>query len=109
MCYRSLSGSVLKERAQYVPLLCHPARSSRRKLTKFLHNIPTFQQLELMCDNQHQHEPWGQDPSGQWRTDEETTCLWERRRAIAAKLALQLQTDGMITCSPPVFALQEAS
>ena len=26
MCYRSLSGSVLKERAQYVPLLCHPAR-----------------------------------------------------------------------------------
>ena len=91
-------------------VLFHHCRygSSRRKLTKFLHNIPTFQQLELMCDNQHQHEPWGQDPAGHWRTSEETTYPWELCRAIAAKLATQLEKDG-ISCTPPVFALQEAS
>jgi hypothetical protein len=26
-------------------------------LTKFLHNIPAFQNLELPCDNEHKHEP----------------------------------------------------
>jgi hypothetical protein len=74
----------------------------------FITSQPAFQQLELMCDNQHQHEPWGQDPSGHWRTSEETTYPWELCRAIATKLARQLQHDG-IKCSPPVFALQEAS
>lgn len=82
--------------------------SSRRKLTKLLHNIPTFQLLESFCDQQHSHEPWGQSPSGHWRTAEETTYPWELCRAIAAKLALQLEQDGH-KCAPPVFALQEAS
>ena len=82
--------------------------SARRKLTKFLHNVPSFQQLESFCDNQHQHEPWGQDPAGHWRTSEETTYPWQLCRAIATKLALQLEQDGYC-CSHPVFALQEAS
>ena len=82
--------------------------SSRRKLTKLLHNIPSFQLLEAFCDQQHTHEPWGRSPSGQWSTAEETTYPWELCRALAAKLALQLEKDGH-NCTPPVFALQEAS
>ena len=82
--------------------------SARRKLTKFLHNVPSFQQLESFCDNNHQHEPWGQDPAGHWRTSEETTYPWQLCKSIAAKLAIQLEQDGF-HCSPPVFALQEAS
>ena len=82
--------------------------SARRKLTKLLQNIPAFQELEAYCDGKHSHEPWGQDPTGQWRTSEETTYPWELCRAIAAKLLKQLQKDGL-ECTPPVFALQEAS
>ena len=82
--------------------------SSRRKLTKLLHNVPTFQELELYCTNDHPHEPWGQSPAGHWKTSEETSYPWELCRAIAAKLVKQLQADGY-ACTPPVFALQEAS
>ena len=82
--------------------------SARRKLTKFLHNVPAFQELEIFCTNDHTHEPWGQSPSGHWTTSEETSYPWELCRAIAAKLLKQLQADGY-TCTPPVFALQEAS
>ena len=82
--------------------------SSRRKLTKFLHNVPSFQELELFCTNDHPHEPWGQSPAGHWHTAEETSYPWELCRAMAAKLVKQLQADGYM-CTPPVFALQEAS
>ena len=81
--------------------------SSRRKLTKFLHNITSFQLLESYCDNSHTHEPWGQSPAGHWRTSEETAYPWDLCRAIASKLALQLQEDGF-RCQPPAFATQEA-
>ena len=80
---------------------------SRRKLTKFLDNIPSFQLLESFCDNNHTHEPWGESPAGHWRTSEETAYPWDLCRAIASKLALQLQEDGFI-CQPPAFATQEA-
>ena len=35
--------------------------SSRRKLTRLIHNIPSFRQLCQMCDNSHEHEPWGKN------------------------------------------------
>ena len=91
-------------------VLFHHCRygSSRRKLTKLLHNIPTFQTLESFCQGDHQHDPWGRTPDGKWSTAEETAYPWELCKAIAAKLLLQLQTDGY-DCSPPVFALQESS
>ena len=38
--------------------------SSRRKLTRLIHNIPLFHQLHHLCNNQHEHEPWGQRPDG---------------------------------------------
>ena len=49
-------------------VLFHHCRSgiSRRKLSKFLHNVASFQELESYCDNTHIHEPWGQSPTGQW-------------------------------------------
>ena len=82
--------------------------SSRRKLTKLLHNIPSFAKLEAFCLGDHEHEPWGQNPDGGWRTAEETAYPWDLCRTIAAKLLMQLSGDGVI-CTPPVFALQEAN
>ena len=91
-------------------VLFHHCRygSSRRKLTKLIHNIPAFQTLETFCQGDHQHDPWGRTPDGKWSTAEETAYPWELCKAIAAKLLLQLQTDGY-DCSTPVFALQESS
>ena len=40
--------------------------SSRRKLIRLIHNIPSFRQLCQMCDNSHEHEPWGQEPDYPW-------------------------------------------
>ena len=37
--------------------------SSRRKLTKLIHNIPAFHHLNQLCDNKHEHEPW---PKARW-------------------------------------------
>ena len=78
--------------------------SSRRKLTLLVHNIPTFEELQAMCDNQHTHEPWGQTATG-WATAEETAYPWELCRAIATKFALFLQQMGAL-CATPVFATQ---
>ena len=82
--------------------------SARRKLTRFWHNVPSFQLLEAYCQNDHEHEPWGQNPLGYWSTSEETAYPWELCRSIGARLLLQLKNDDY-QCSAPVFALQEAS
>ena len=82
--------------------------SSRRKLTRLIHNIPSFHQLHHLCDNQHEHEPWGQKPDGSWATSEETAYPWPLARAIAAQVLLQLQDFG-VQCHPPSFAQQEAT
>ena len=82
--------------------------SARRKLTRFWHNVPSFQSLEAYCQNDHVHEPWGQNPLGHWNTSEETAYPWELCRSIGARLLYQLKNDGY-QCSAPVFALQEAS
>ena len=82
--------------------------SSRRKLTRLIHNIPSFHQLHQMCDNQHEHEPWGQKPDGSWATSEETAYPWPLARAIAAQVVLQLQDQGLV-CHLPSFAEQECT
>ena len=82
--------------------------SSRRKLTKLVHNIPAFHHLNQMCDNKHEHEPWGQKPDGSWATAEETAYPWPLARAIAAQVLLQLQELG-VECHLPSFAEQEAT
>ena len=38
--------------------------SSRRKLTRLIPNISSFHHLHQLCDNSHEHEPWGQKPDG---------------------------------------------
>ena len=86
----------------------HPTRSSRRKLTKLIHNIPAFHHLTQLCDNLHEHEPWGQKPDGSWATAEETAYPWPLARAIAAQVLLQLQDLG-VECHLPSFAEQEAT
>ena len=78
--------------------------SARRKLTLLVHNVPTFTELQVLCDNQHPHEPWGQMVTG-WATAEETAYPWELCRTIATKLALCLQNMGAV-CAPPIFATQ---
>ena len=80
--------------------------SSRRKLTRLIHNIQSFHQLHQMCDNQHEHEPWGQKPNGSWATSEETAYPWPLARAIAAQVVIQLQDRGIV-CHLPSFAEQE--
>ena len=59
-----------------------------------------------MCDNSHEHEPWGQKPDGSWATSEETAYPWPLARAIAAQVVLQLQEQGLV-CHLPSFAKQE--
>ena len=58
-----------------------------------------------MCDNQHEHEPWGQKPDGTWATSEETAYPCPLARAIAAQVVLQLQDQGLV-CHLPSFAEQ---
>ena len=82
--------------------------SSRRKLTKLIHNIPAFHHLNQLCDNKREHEPWGQRPDGSWATAEETAYPWPLARAIAAQVLLQLQELG-VECHLPSFAEQEAT
>ena len=79
--------------------------SSRRKLTRLIHNIPSFHHLHQLCDNQHEHEPWGQKSDRSWATAEETAYPWPLARAIAAQVLLQLQDLG-VECHPPSFAEQ---
>ena len=82
--------------------------SSRRKLTRLIHNIPSFHQLCQVCDNNHEHEPWGQKPDGSWATSEETAYPWPLAQAIAAQVVLQLQDQGLV-CHLPSFAEQECT
>ena len=82
--------------------------SSRRKLTRLIHNIQSFHQLHQMCDNQHEHEPWGQKPDGSSATSEETAYPWPLARAIAAQVVIQLQDRGIV-CRLPSFAEQECT
>ena len=81
--------------------------SSNTKLTRFIHNIQAFQ-LHQMCDNQHEHEPWGQKPDGSWATSEETAYPWPLARAIATQVVTQLQDKGTV-CHLPSFAEQECT
>ena len=61
-----------------------------------------------MCDNQHEHEPWGQKPDGSWATSEETAYPWPLARAIAAQVVIQLQDQGLV-CYLRSFAEQECA
>lgn len=81
--------------------------SARRKLTRLVHNIPTFLALDKLCDNSHEHEPWGYQDH-QCATALETAYPWPLCRALAQSLALCMQDLGAI-CKTPSYALQEAS
>ena len=84
--------------------------SSRRELTRVIHNIQSFHQLHQMRDNQREHEPWGQKPDGSWATSEETAYPWPLARAIAAQAVIQLQDKGIVChCHFPSFAEQECT
>ena len=75
---------------------------SRRKLTRLIHHIQAFHHLNQMCDNQREHEPWGQKPDGSWAAAEETAYPWPLDRA-AAQVVIQLQDRG-IACHLRSFA-----
>ena len=82
--------------------------SSRRKLTRLIHNVQAFHHLHQMCDNQHEHEPWGQKPDASWATSEETAYPWPLARSIATQVVIQLQDKGIV-CHLPSFAEQECT
>ena len=84
---------------QFLEVFFHHCQygSGRRKLTKLLHHVPSFQELEKFCSNDHAHEPWGPNPAGHWNTSEEATYPWPLCRAIAAKLVTQLHHDCQVS------------
>ena len=100
----------LSRKSTLLEVFFHHCRygSARRKLTKLLHNIPLFQQLDNPCVITNTHTSRGDRTLSAIGEPEETTYPWALCRAIAAKLALQLDQDGF-RCTPPVFALQGAS
>ena len=93
---------------QLISIIACLGRQEGRKLTKLIHNIHYLHQLHKLCDNQHEHEPWGQKADGSWATSEETAYPWPLARAIAAQVVLQLQSQGIV-CHLPSFAEQEAT
>ena len=78
--------------------------SSRRKHTCLIHNIATVKSMQLLCDNQHPHEPWGQS-NGTWATAQETAYPWPLSRRLATLVALHLQNLG-VQCPTPSSAQQ---
>eukprot|EP00435_Cladocopium_sp_Y103_P070288 s2538_g35.t1 len=80
--------------------------SGRRKLIRLAHTLPTLAELELHCQNDHEHEPWGQLPDGSWATGDETAYPWDLCRSMAFQMVMFLQTQGAI-CATPSFAKQE--
>ena len=77
--------------------------SSRRKLTRLIHNIPSFRQLCQICDNGHEHGPWGQKPDGSWATSEETAYPWPLARAIAAQVVFAITRTRTLCAISPVL------
>ena len=78
--------------------------SSRRKHTCLVHNISTVRNMQLLCDNLHEHEPWGHTGSG-WATAQETAYPWPLCRRLAALIALHVQNLGVL-CPTPSCAHQ---
>ena len=60
--------------------------------------------MQLLCDNQHAHEPWGHTGSG-WATAQETAYPWPLSRRLAAQIALHVQHLG-VQCPSPSSAHQ---
>lgn len=48
----------------------------RRKQTMLIHKTNHFEELNLVCNNDHEHEPWGMTPNGQWAAAEEVAYPW---------------------------------
>ena len=76
--------------------------SARRKHTCLVHNIATVKSMELLCNNDHAHEPWGHTDHG-WATAQETAYPWPLARKLATLVALHLQRYG-VQCPTPTFA-----
>ena len=74
--------------------------SSRRKHTKLVHNIDALCDIGLLCDDSHDHEPWGVTSQG-WATAEETAYPWPLCRRMALLVALQVQQYGVACETPP--------
>ncbi len=78
--------------------------SSRRKLTRLIHNIQSFHDLRKLCDNKHEHEPWGRKPVEELPKIAERVAQWEEKikqfRSSCAQVAwddpvaFMLQHDG---------------
>ena len=74
--------------------------SSRRKHTKLVHNIDALSGIGVLCDDSHDHEPWGVTSQG-WATAEETAYPWPLCRRMATLVALQIQQYGVACETPP--------
>ena len=73
--------------------------SARRKHTCLVRNIAAVNSMELLCNNEHSHEPWGHTNTG-WATAQGTAYPWPLARKLAALVALHLQSHG-VRCPTP--------
>ena len=80
--------------------------SQRRKHTLFVHAIPQLQSVGILCDNSHEHLPWGVLPNGQFATHAEVAYPPLLCKAMAAAFRQQIILLGAsapansIVCSP---------
>ena len=73
--------------------------SARRKHTCLVRNIAAVNSMELLCNNEHSHEPWGHTNTG-WATAQGTAYPWPLARKLAALVALHLQSHR-VQCPTP--------
>ena len=70
--------------------------SRRKKHTLLLHTVPALKRLGLLCDNRHEHEPWGYHRG--WATAQETEYPLKLCKQYAAAFADHMTSKGF---TPP--------
>ena len=67
-----------------------PPLHVRVRSPKTHNKLNHFDDLGILCTNDHEHEPWGQTADGQWATALEVVYPWDLCRAMAGKKSMRL-------------------
>ena len=86
-------------------------RSSRRKLTRLIHNIQSFHDLRKLCNNlSHEQLPMGPfGPMDLGQLPRKQLYPWPLARAIAVQAVIQRQAQGLFCHLPSFAGMQVAS
>ena len=90
--------------------------SQRRKHTLFAHAVPQMQKIGVLCDNSHDHLPWGLLPGGRFATHAEVAYPPMLCRAMACAFREQLiilgatgPADSLLLADLPVHKAAQVS